>query len=497
MLYKISRILLPVLIFSICFACNKDDDNKEEQSVTSTINGEKFNPTKITITLNNGYLIITLIEGSKKVEIITNNSITGNYGITQEAFDGTSLLAQLTFMDSVTSYIGINGILELTDEGFGVYSGSFSASVISEELVTLEVNTIEFSDIELSTGIPIAETPEEFDLFLSSLYYDLARFFESAILFDAVYTNYSQAPDNEWVDIYNHAQTSYDEKIYSFWDDAWRLINKTNYILSAAEDFISNEEQLSVTLGQARASRAYVYYTLMIWFGELPLQLEPYAEQGSRHTLAEVMQVIIEDALAATYELPEEWPVPENYKLNKGFAQSLLADIYLMNGSYEHVRMTTSNLLTGSTYYLGDDPFDYTESNPEFIYGFTKSEGTEFGDFFTKGDYMPVVKLTKLVLADIESNYNLGNLSDAIYQMNRLIVRRYGDDASFQVTSINEEDIYQAWMDEMNGEGINFAILKRFNKAVDSLGIEDYKLLLPVPERAILINPELSQNPDY
>ena len=42
-----------------------------------------------------------------------------------------------------------------------------------------------------------------------------------------------------------------------------------------------------------------------------------------------------------------------------------------------------------------------------------------------------------------------------------------------------------------------FAFLKRNGLAMKELGLEKYQLLLPIPENAIDMNPNLTQNPGY
>ena len=42
-----------------------------------------------------------------------------------------------------------------------------------------------------------------------------------------------------------------------------------------------------------------------------------------------------------------------------------------------------------------------------------------------------------------------------------------------------------------------FAFLKRNGLAIKELGLEKYQLLLPIPENAINMNPNLTQNPGY
>ncbi|MDR1683487.1 MAG: RagB/SusD family nutrient uptake outer membrane protein [Candidatus Symbiothrix sp.] len=49
----------------------------------------------------------------------------------------------------------------------------------------------------------------------------------------------------------------------------------------------------------------------------------------------------------------------------------------------------------------------------------------------------------------------------------------------------------------MQNEGLWFFTLKRFGKATQILNIPEYKLLLPIPQREVQLNTNMTQNPGW
>ena len=129
----------------------------------------------------------------------------------------------------------------------------------------------------LDNTIQLIDTESAINDSLQSCYVRLHRYIEFAYLFDAVYSNHILAPDGSWTEIYNHTQTqsSNNAKILNLWSDAYDIIYKVNLILESSGVIISAIDRQAVT-AQAKAMRAYLYYNLLIWLGEVPLETGLY-----------------------------------------------------------------------------------------------------------------------------------------------------------------------------------------------------------------------------
>ena len=114
------------------------------------------------------------------------------------------------------------------------------------------------------------ETPFDINSALAAIYEDFKSYIEFSFLFDAAYSK-SKELSADWDSIINHVQTPADSKVATLWFDAYDIIYRVNYILENAPLMENlNEQQLIV--GQAKCIRAYLYYTLTFWFGNVPIE---------------------------------------------------------------------------------------------------------------------------------------------------------------------------------------------------------------------------------
>lgn len=85
-------------------------------------------------------------------------------------------------------------------------------------------------------------------------------------------------------------------------------------------------------------------------------------------------------------------------------------------------------------------------------------------------------------------------LNSSVGQMYSFIQNLYLFDAIY-TNSIPENDIVGS--NELQNEGLWFFTLKRFGKAIQTLNVPEYKLLLPIPISEIQLNPKMTQNPGW
>jgi len=341
------------------------------------------------------------------------------------------------------------------------------------------------------TLTPLSETAINDTLVLC--YSKLYEYVELKYLFDAVYSNNIPSPNSSWIEIYEHTQSANNEKILMLWSKAYDIIYKTNFILESSEIYIPDQLTRDIFNAQAKAIRAYLFYNLMIWFGEIPLETGISESMNPRNSIEEVLVQIEQDAAKAAQSLPLSWPTSDKFRIPQSFPNGLLARASLYSKSYNEAQSSSQKIINSGMYALSADTNNFSSTNSEIFWGFEKRDNTEFNDFFTKGSYVPVIRLTESYLISAEAYFNVGDMVNAITYINNLIVRRDKP----PVVSLSNDEIFQHWNTELAKEGSMFITMKRFNKAINILQIDTYRLLLPVPISFLDKNPNLFQNPGY
>jgi len=473
------------------FACETDEETIKMET-KAIIDGKEFTPTDNSIKISGKNLIILFKEGSKTLEIVTNDTIPETYNIVTEQLKSSSFKANIEYNDGTEMYYGISGTVTLEKSG-NMFSGSYMATVKSENNNTeIEISSGSFSDIESSVELLIT-TETAINDTLVSCYSLLTEYIQFEFLFDAIYSNQTIAPSDNWSDIYAHSQDPSNVKIAKLWSDAWDIMFQTNLIILSATEFVSDELTRNQILGQAKSIQAYTSLKLLKWFGEIPIITEQVNSFPPRNTVEEVTQWIIDNTQEAELYLPEIWPSSDENRITKIFAKSILHRIYLFNKNYNEAYNTTQQIINSDTYSLSITTENFQENNVEFYWGFAKGNNQEFNDFFDKGLFVPVLRYTETILSNAEAAFMLGNNTEAFNSINMLRARRGQPD----IANIGMDIILDQYKIELLSEGDMFLFLKRFDKANEELQLFDIRILLPIPQSVIENNPNLYQNPGY
>ena len=491
------RSIIFILLVSVFISCEDEGNNPDDKEEVTTINGETFTPTQVSC-LNNGEgFELSFTEGSKTVEIITNDTVAGTYTITTISLKSGELQANLTYSDGTVTYTANSGTVEVSQDSDGTISGNYDATVTSAENVTLEISSGSFSGLEAEPAEEPEPEPEITESIINDTllisYTNFNEYIELTDLFDAVYSNQASAPNAAWTAIYDHNQNTTDSKVAQLWENAWDIIFVTNFIIENAADAIIDEADRNPVVAQAKTIRAFLYFSLLSWFGDIPIELDITGGSNARSPQADVLALIREDAAMAVDHLPESWTGDETFRLPKSFAQSILIRTYLYEEDFMSASAMAEQIINGSMYALNIDPDNFTEGGGELFYGFARGDNTEFNTFFTKGTYVPVIRYTETLLAAAEASFNLGDMMKALNYINELKARRDEPESA----TLNNEDIFDQWLAELYFEGSIFAVYKRFEKAESGLAISTFRQLLPIPQSVIDTNPLIVQNPGY
>ncbi|WP_167019380.1 RagB/SusD family nutrient uptake outer membrane protein [Chitinophaga sp. Cy-1792] len=173
--------------------------------------------------------------------------------------------------------------------------------------------------------------------------------------------NYRGTADQSLYGINTNKLTIYNsDKPWSAWRSAYDAIYGANSIIEgiAASKSASLKDSVRKALtGEAKFVRAFSYFYLVNFFGDVPLALTidfNVTAKLSRAPQDQVWKLIIDDLKEASQSMPAAYPTAtgERIRPNKYAALALLARAYLYTGDY-------SNAVTAATEVI-DDKADYT-----------------------------------------------------------------------------------------------------------------------------------------
>ncbi len=156
---------------------------------------------------------------------------------------------------------------------------------------------------------------------------------------------------------------------WEIWYSAYDAIYGANSVIEGIADSKSVTLKDSVRkalTGEAKFVRAFSYFYLVNFFGDVPLALTVDFNKTahlSRAPQSEVYQQMIQDLKAAVDALPTAYPTAtgERTRPNKYAALALLARIYLYTGDYNNAAATATTVI--------DNVADYTlETNLDDVF---------------------------------------------------------------------------------------------------------------------------------
>lgn len=123
------------------------------------------------------------------------------------------------------------------------------------------------------------------------------------------------------------------------WEILYRLINRCNEVIAYAPTATGDKTLLERYENEAKALRAFGYYSLVTTFGGVPLLTQPMTPteilKVPRASKEDIYAQIIQDLTDAS-ELPakKEYSETEQYHATRGFAKTMLAKTYMFLGDY-------------------------------------------------------------------------------------------------------------------------------------------------------------------
>lgn len=187
--------------------------------------------------------------------------------------------------------------------------------------------------------------------------------------------------------------------------------------------------------------------------------------------------------------------------VSRDVARILLADIYMYQGNYLQAESLLAKVISGGFYMLDSSNYNQKETITDL---YNNGSGTETilavrNGVMTRSNIslgvpslVPLMTYTDVLLSYAECLCKNGRTSDAEIQLNKLVTAK-----ELQLSGVTVLDkIKSARLQLTLYCDVNFAFLKRTGLAKEVYGVENYRLLLPIPQRDVIAG-GISQNTGY
>lgn len=278
--------------------------------------------------------------------------------------------------------------------------------------------------------------------------------------------------------------------LYDFWSYFYKSISN----LMRIKDY--DASALSVYQEYFNIYSGIAFYNMIVFWGDIPYFTTTPSVDNPYLPRTKTTDILpsLENQLKTAIEYAEEKKniaFPEDMNealfLSKDVARILLADVYMYQRKYSDAEPLLQKVFDNGFYAISSS-FEPEPNSPDVILAIRRQSGTKaaFEDNITT----PIFTYTDVLLSLAECKQKTGDAEKAKKLCN--IVERA---LNLTQTSGTINDIKECRRLLMLPG--YFAFLKRTGLAQSEIGLEDYQLLLPIPQREIDTNPKMTQNPGY
>lgn len=147
----------------------------------------------------------------------------------------------------------------------------------------------------------------------------------------------------------------------SVWSGYYQGIYRANVAIQNIPNVEDMDPDLQARLiAECKFLRAYLYFNLVRWFGDLPLVTEPLSPEEfnvPRSPVADIYALIEQDLLDAIEALPLKsgYPASEMGRATRGAAQGFLAKVHLTRGNFAEAEQYALAVINSGEYDLMDN----------------------------------------------------------------------------------------------------------------------------------------------
>lgn len=292
--------------------------------------------------------------------------------------------------------------------------------------------------------------------------------------------------------------------ISDIWNSFYRA-NRMNLMFKEAE-----AKQLGVYQSYFDVWNALYYYMVVAW-GDVPyVDSTDFGVAGGssifKTSQSEIFSRLIKELQEAMDNLEEKKneslrDVNDFFFVSRDVARILLADIYMYQGNYLQAESLLAKVISGGFYMLDSSNYNQKETITDL---YNNGSGTETilavrNGVMTRSNIslgvpslVPLMTYTDVLLSYAECLCKNGSTSDAESQLNKIVAAK---GIPLSGTTVLDK-IKSARLQLSLYCDVNFAFLKRTGFAKEVYGVEDYRLLLPIPQRDVIAG-GISQNTGY
>lgn len=295
-------------------------------------------------------------------------------------------------------------------------------------------------------------------------------------------------------------------------NNIWSNFYKANRMIMMFKE--KEAEQLGVYQEYFNVFSAMQYYNMVAMWGDVPyinFVLDDMGYNISRTPQKDIFADLksnLEKAISYLEEKKNESlsnDANDFFFVSKDVARILLANIYMYQTEYGLAEKLLSDVIGTGFYELDSSNYNDKEtitdlwnngSGKETIFA-TRSES---GEPRTRGNItiatpalVPIMTYTDVILSYAECLYKNGKISESEKELGKITSNK-----GISVAGSNMlEKIKDARAQLMLYSNTNFAFMKRNGFAKDFYGIEDYRQVLPIPQRDLDMCPQMTQNHGY
>lgn len=341
------------------------------------------------------------------------------------------------------------------------------------------------------------KTLEDFQAFNNTIRLDMVRLSERYFILEGLYAGtLSNTTSADYMQFYRHQVSTSNPLNADLYDSYYRLIRKINLLIDESRKTeVMDAQQFQYT---GYTNLALLYDQMINLWGD-PIFVHPdnYKEVEKNPAIARSKTEDVRTELINVLKTA----VPKLTQADYGLGATVLARFLRDQGLYAEARAQLDHLIQSGLYSLAA-PFEVHSSLiPEGILSWDfEAVGSiprnENAAWYSKGRIHHIVRYSEVLLISSEVDYHLGNTLNSLQQFNQ--IRKRNGAAELMTSGFSVwlaiADVYGQ---DMKNEGQYFAALKRVQRAELELSIDKNKLLLPIPERQLIQNSRLTQNPGY
>jgi tetratricopeptide (TPR) repeat protein len=154
-------------------------------------------------------------------------------------------------------------------------------------------------------------------------------------------------------------QKSTNDIIALYWSDLYNMIAVCNLVLDKQSVVTGDADEIKKTVNQAKFLRAYGYYELVKYFGDVPMPLtylDPAKVNLTRTPKVQVWAQIEKDLTdASALPTKTQWGAANEGRATSGAALALLGKVYMFEKKYAQAEVAFKSVIDEGTYTLAAD----------------------------------------------------------------------------------------------------------------------------------------------